>query len=116
MKKMMVNCAVCDMRSVSEETLKNYEQITVNAATVFVTPEKKDKIVLIADDPHAFEKDTRVEIRLADGHVLVLHLRRQLVLQAVDVDEDAIELLFIGFELPETLLAQLFPGVVCIRE
>lgn len=44
MKKMMVNCAVCDMRSVSEETLKNYEQITVNAATVIVTPEKKDLI------------------------------------------------------------------------
>lgn len=44
MKKMMVNCAVCDMRNVSEETLKNYEQITVNAAAVFVTPEKKDLI------------------------------------------------------------------------
>ncbi len=44
MKKMMVNCAVCDMRSVSEETLKNYEQIMVNAATVIVTPEKKDMI------------------------------------------------------------------------
>lgn len=44
MKKMMVNCAVCDMRSVSEETLKSYEQITVNAATVIVTPEKKDLI------------------------------------------------------------------------
>ncbi len=44
MKKMMVNCAVCDMRSVSEETLKSYEQIAVNAATVIVTPEKKDLI------------------------------------------------------------------------
>ena len=44
MKKMMVNCAVCDMRSVSEETLKSYEQITVNAATVIVTPEKKELI------------------------------------------------------------------------
>ena len=44
MKRMMVNCAVCDMRSVSEETLKHYEQITVNAATVIVTPEKKDLI------------------------------------------------------------------------
>ena len=44
MKKMMVNCAVCDMRSVSEETLKSYEQIVVNAATVIVTPEKKDLI------------------------------------------------------------------------
>lgn len=44
MKKMMVNCVVCDMRSVSEETLKSYEQIAVNAATVIVTPEKKDLI------------------------------------------------------------------------
>lgn len=44
MKKMMVNCAVCDMRSVSEETLNNYEQIMVNAATVIVTPEKKELI------------------------------------------------------------------------
>ena len=44
MKKMMVNCAVCDMRSVSEEMLKSYEQIVVNAATVIVTPEKKDLI------------------------------------------------------------------------
>jgi hypothetical protein len=44
MKKMVVNCANCDMRNVSEETLKSYEQITVNAATVLVTPEKKDLI------------------------------------------------------------------------
>ena len=44
MKKMMVNCAMCDMRSVSEETLKNYEQITVNAASVLVTPETKELI------------------------------------------------------------------------
>ena len=44
MKKMMVNCAVCDMRNVSEETLKNYEQVVVNAATALVTPEKKDLI------------------------------------------------------------------------
>jgi hypothetical protein len=32
------------MRSVSEETLKSYEQIVVNAATVIVTPEKKELI------------------------------------------------------------------------
>lgn len=44
MKKMIVNCAMCDMRSVSEETLKNYDQITVNAASVLVTPETKERI------------------------------------------------------------------------
>ena len=42
MKKMIVNCATCDMRSVSEETLKSYEQIAVNAASVLVTPVKID--------------------------------------------------------------------------
>ena len=44
MKKMIVNSATCDMRSVSEETLKNYEQIVVNAASVLVTPETKELI------------------------------------------------------------------------
>ncbi len=41
MKKMIVNCATCDMRKVSEETLQSYEQIVVNAATVMVTPAAK---------------------------------------------------------------------------
>ena len=30
MKKMIVNCATCDMRKVSEETLQNYEEVTVS--------------------------------------------------------------------------------------
>ena len=44
MKQMMVNCATCDMRSVSEETLQSYEQITVNAAAVLVTSQTKELI------------------------------------------------------------------------
>ena len=36
MKKMIVNCATCDMRKVSEETLQSYEQIVVNSALVLV--------------------------------------------------------------------------------
>ena len=39
MKKMIVNCATCDMRSVTEETLQSYEQIMVNAADVMEVPE-----------------------------------------------------------------------------
>lgn len=42
MKKMIVNCATCDMRHVSEETLQTYEQIVVNSAMVLVTPETKE--------------------------------------------------------------------------
>lgn len=44
MKQMMVNCATCDMRSVSEQTLQSYEQITVNAASVLVTAQTKELI------------------------------------------------------------------------
>ena len=44
MKQMMINCAMCDMRSVSEETLKTYERVQVNAATVLVTSETKELI------------------------------------------------------------------------
>ena len=44
MKKMIVNCATCDMRSVTEETLQSYEQIMVNAATVLVTPRAKELV------------------------------------------------------------------------
>lgn len=41
-KKLMINCGNCDARNVSEETLKAYEQIVINAGTIVVTPESKD--------------------------------------------------------------------------
>ncbi len=44
MKKMVVNCAICDMRNVTEETLQNYEQVIVNAATVLVTATSKELV------------------------------------------------------------------------
>ena len=44
MKKMVVNCAICDMRNVTEETLQNYEQVVVNSATVLLTPGAKELI------------------------------------------------------------------------
>lgn len=44
MKKMVVNCAMCDMRKVTEETLANYEQVVVNAASVLVTPASKELV------------------------------------------------------------------------
>lgn len=41
-KKLMINCANCDARTVSEETLKAYETIQINCAQMLVTPETKD--------------------------------------------------------------------------
>lgn len=37
-KQLKINCAFCDARNVSEETLAAYEKITVNSASVLVTP------------------------------------------------------------------------------
>ena len=48
------------------------------------------------------------------GDVLVCYLRRQLVLQAVNVNENAVEFFFVGFELPETRFALLLPCSVFI--
>lgn len=41
MKKFVVNCAVCDMTHVQEEILAAYESISINCASVFLTPETK---------------------------------------------------------------------------
>ncbi len=41
-KKLIVNCATCDARMVSEATLQAYESILINSAQVFVTPQTKD--------------------------------------------------------------------------
>ena len=43
------------------------------------------------------------------GHILVRHLRCQLVLQTVDVDENAIQLFFVLFELQKPLLTLRLP-------
>ena len=43
------------------------------------------------------------------GHILVRHIRRQFVLQAVNVNENAVKFFFVLFELLETVFTFLFP-------
>ena len=40
-QKLTVNCATCDARTVAEETLQAYEQITINCATLLVSPQSQ---------------------------------------------------------------------------
>lgn len=40
-----------------------------------------------------------------DRHILVGHIRRQLILQAIDIDKDAVKLFLVGFDMLEKLLA-----------
>ena len=44
-----------------------------------------------------------------DRHVLVLFLRGQLVLEAVDIDEDAVQLFLVGFQLFEVFIDAALP-------
>lgn len=72
MKKMIVNCATCDMRTVSEETLQAYEQIVVNAATVLVTAKTKELIhrynlMLNAADVHEIPEGENVRLIQQNG-------------------------------------------------
>ena len=41
-KKLVINCAICDARKPSENTLEKYEDISINSATVLVTPESEE--------------------------------------------------------------------------
>jgi hypothetical protein len=72
MKKMIVNCATCDMRSVTEETLQSYEQIVVNAATVLVTPRAKElvhryNVALNAADVMEVPEGENVRVKQQNG-------------------------------------------------
>ena len=43
------------------------------------------------------------------GHILVRHIRRQLILQAVNIDENAVKLFFVLFEVLKAGFALLLP-------
>jgi hypothetical protein len=40
-KKLVINCATCDARNVSEETLSSYESININAASLITSSESR---------------------------------------------------------------------------
>lgn len=42
MNKLIINCGLCDLRHVSEESLQTYESVVINCATAVVTRESQD--------------------------------------------------------------------------
>lgn len=59
MKKLVINTAHCDLRSVSEETLKAYEAIRINSAVVTITRSAK---ALIAKYPVTMNVGSVIEL------------------------------------------------------
>lgn len=53
--------------------------------------------------------DVAAKVCAADGDVLILDFGGQFVLQAVDVDKDAVEFFLIGFELGKAVIALALP-------
>ncbi|NLY18822.1 MAG: hypothetical protein GX045_07715 [Clostridiaceae bacterium] len=67
-KKLVVNCAVCDARNVTESTLKSYEKIEINAASVFVSKEAKEifslyNVSINAADINEIPQDVEVMVQ-----------------------------------------------------
>jgi hypothetical protein len=72
MKKMIVNCALCDARTLQEDALKEYEQVVINAATILVTPRTKallnqSKIVMNAADVMEVPEGENVRVNTQNG-------------------------------------------------
>lgn len=69
-KKMVINCANCDARKVTEETLSAYESVMINAATVFVSPQTKEllnRYGVTMNCANVLEVDADVEVSTVNG-------------------------------------------------
>lgn len=69
-KKFMINCATCDARKVTEETLSAYESVVINAATVLVSPEGKEllnRYGVTMNCANVFEIPSDVEVCTING-------------------------------------------------
>ena len=69
-KKMIINCANCDARKVTEETLAAYETIVINAASILVSPETKElmnRYGVVMNCASVKELEADVEVNAVNG-------------------------------------------------
>lgn len=69
-KKLMINCANCDARSVLEENYAHYEQITINCAMVLTSPNAKavmNKLPFTLNCANVLEAEGDVDLRTING-------------------------------------------------
>lgn len=74
-KKLIINAAICDARSVSETTLESYEDININAATVLVTQETKELMArynVTMNAAEVTEVSKEAEIMIQNGSYEIL--------------------------------------------
>ena len=59
--------------------------------------------------------DVPLQIRLAHGNIFIFHFRGQFILQTVDVNENAVQLFFVGFQLVKAVITFRLPLVKGFR-
>lgn len=70
-KKLLVNAAICDTRSVTEETLNSYESIEINAASILVSAKSKEllsRIHVTINVADMFEIADDAEVNIQNGN------------------------------------------------
>lgn len=69
-RKMIINCSMCDTRKVREETLAEFEHITINASLILVSQESKlllDKYPVQMNCSDVVELDGNVQMSAVNG-------------------------------------------------
>lgn len=69
-KKLIINCATCDARSVQEENYAHYETIVINSAVLLTSPEGKavmSKLPFTLDCANVVEAAADVNLRTING-------------------------------------------------
>ena len=73
-QKLIINCATCDARTVAEETLQAYEKITVNCATLAVSPQSQlllDRYHVAVNCANALRLDPQVVLKTINGSAVI---------------------------------------------
>ena len=97
-----IDFSISDSLKIVRKSVLIYETI-IEGADVAAALHALGDVLLGAEDP-------------VDGDVLVRHLGGEFLLEAVDVDEDAVELLLVGLKLLEAGFALRLPGGEFVRD
>lgn len=76
-KKLMVNCAICDARTLQAENYAHYETITIHSATLLTSPEGKaalSRLPVVLDCANVVEVAEDADLRTINGS-LEIHSR-----------------------------------------
>lgn len=73
-KKLIINSALCDTRSVTEEILNSYESIEINAAIILASGKSKELLSryhVTVNMSDMIEADEDVEVSVQNGHYVI---------------------------------------------